>query len=423
MFRLNKTRTVLCCMLLLVGLSSAVGRGAAQIDAQYFPQTGKTVSGRFLEYWSAQGGVEQYGYPISEVLSEQSEVDGKIYTVQYFERAVFELHPENTPPYDVLLSLLGRLLYNQKYPTGAPSQEANTSPGSRLFRETGKHVGDSFLSYWTAHGGLAQQGFPISEEFIEVSELEGRPYKVQYFERAVFEYHPENAGTRYEVLLSQLGRFHYQARSASGTLGSSIPQPPLPPSRSPTPLVPTATTTNTPDPTRTPSATATPVKATSTPVKPPSKVVAIGDSVMLGGAAELKRLISNIEIDTAVSRQVAAGIAILKTRRDTGRLGDVVIFHLGNNGTFTTQQFDQIMQVLVGVSKVVFVNVKVPRSWEQTDNAVIATGVKRYPKAVLVDWYAASINHPDYFAKDGYHLTTKGAKLYSELIAGSLGSK
>ena len=39
---------------------------------------------------------------------KRRDVDGKTYTVQYFERAVFELHPENQPPYNVLLSLLGR---------------------------------------------------------------------------------------------------------------------------------------------------------------------------------------------------------------------------------------------------------------------------------------------------------------------------
>ena len=33
-----------------------------------------------------------------------SDLDGKSYTVQYFERAVFELHPENQPPFNVLLS-------------------------------------------------------------------------------------------------------------------------------------------------------------------------------------------------------------------------------------------------------------------------------------------------------------------------------
>src|SRR5690349_23029603 len=73
--------------------------------ARPFPETGQTVGGRFLAYWNTHGGLAQQGYPISAEMREVSETDGKPYTVQYFERAVFELHPENAPPNDVLLTL------------------------------------------------------------------------------------------------------------------------------------------------------------------------------------------------------------------------------------------------------------------------------------------------------------------------------
>ena len=46
---------------------------------------------------------------------EKSELNGQTYLVQYFERAVFEYHPENQPPYDVLLSQLGTFQYREKY--------------------------------------------------------------------------------------------------------------------------------------------------------------------------------------------------------------------------------------------------------------------------------------------------------------------
>ncbi len=45
-----------------------------------------------------------------------------------------------------------------------------------------------------------------------MSPTDGKSYTVQYFERAVFERHPENAGTPFAVLLSQLGTFQYAAR-------------------------------------------------------------------------------------------------------------------------------------------------------------------------------------------------------------------
>ncbi len=179
--------------------------------SQTFPETGKTAGGLFLDYWQKHGGLAQQGYPISEVIGEVSDLDGKPYTVQYFERAVFEYHPEEQPPYNVLLSQLGTFRYKGKYPRGAPNQQANTTLGSQLFPETGKHVGGLFLDYWQKHGGLAQQGYPISEEFTEVSDLDGKPYKVQYFERAVFELHPEKQPP-YNVLLSQLGLFRYNSK-------------------------------------------------------------------------------------------------------------------------------------------------------------------------------------------------------------------
>jgi beta propeller repeat protein len=175
-----------------------------------FPETGKTVTGMFFDYWDAHGGLPQQGYPISPVMGEVSDLDGKPYTVQYFERAVFEYHPENQPPYDVLLSQLGTFRYRAKYPSGAPAQRPNRANG-QLFAETGHWLGGKFREYWEQHGGLAQQGFPISDEFTEVSDLDGKPYTVQYFERAVFELHPENQPP-YDVLLSQLGTFQYRQK-------------------------------------------------------------------------------------------------------------------------------------------------------------------------------------------------------------------
>ena len=64
----------------------------------------------------------QQGYPLSDEFQEKSDLNGQTYTVQYFERAVFELHPENQAPYNILLSLLGDFRYRQKYPNGAPGQ-------------------------------------------------------------------------------------------------------------------------------------------------------------------------------------------------------------------------------------------------------------------------------------------------------------
>lgn len=183
----------------------------AQGDSRTFPETGKTVKGNFLKYWNEHGVLAQQGFPISNEMQERSETDGKSYTVQYFERAVFEAHPENKAPYDVLLTLLGVYQLRRSHPNGVPDQKVNTANPLR-FAQTGKTVGGKFREYWEKNGGLAQQGFPLTEEFQERNQTDGKTYTVQYFERAVFELHPENVGKTGEVLLSLLGRFRYDRK-------------------------------------------------------------------------------------------------------------------------------------------------------------------------------------------------------------------
>ena len=150
-------------------------------------------------------------------------------------------------------------------------------------------------------------------------------------------------------------------------------------------------------------------------------VSAVGDSVMLGAVPRLQKDVKGLGVvDAEVGLQVYDAIGILKSRRATGQLGSLVIVHLGNNGTFTKQQFDQIMRLLSGVDKVVFVNVAVPRSWEEPNNEVISEGVERYQNTAMVDWYSASVNHPEYFYRDGYHLRPKAQKTYADLISSHL---
>ncbi len=209
-------------LIILLTLSGgSTSRAVAQPASRFFPETGHTVAGRFLAYWEAHGGLDQQGYPLSDELTERA-ADGQPRTVQYFERAVFEWHPEYAgSPYEVLMALLGADEYRERYgPDGAPDQQPNPAT-PRTFPETGHSVGGLFRAYWEAHGGVEQQGYPLSDEFTEISPFDGQPYRVQYFERAVFEYHPEHAGTPYAVLLAQLGRYRQQMRY--GTL--AIPPP------------------------------------------------------------------------------------------------------------------------------------------------------------------------------------------------------
>jgi hypothetical protein len=172
----------------------------------FYPQTGHATCKAMESYWQRYGGLAQFGFPISDPLAEASPTDGKTYTVQYFERARFELHPENKgTPYEVMLGLVGRQFHKLDPPTTPINDSGHT-----YFKETGHNVSAEFNTYWQSHGGLFVNGYPITEEIKERAS-DGKTYTVQYFERARFEYHPENKAP-YNVLLGTLGRMAWDAR-------------------------------------------------------------------------------------------------------------------------------------------------------------------------------------------------------------------
>ncbi len=147
------------------------------------------------------------------------------------------------------------------------------------------------------------------------------------------------------------------------------------------------------------------------------KVLAIGDSVMLGAARHLRVPGEQVTIDAAVGRQASATVALLEQLRAAGGLPELVVIHIGNNGTLRDHQLDQMMRLLAGVPEVVFVNTKVPRRWQDPNNLVLSEGVRRHHKrARLVDWLAFSQDHPEWFRADGYHLQPEGAAAYAALL-------
>ena len=149
-----------------------------------------------------------------------------------------------------------------------------------------------------------------------------------------------------------------------------------------------------------------------------AKAYALGDSVMLGAKTQLEK--RGIRTDAAVSRQFAAGLAILKARRDAGTLPKGVVIHLGTNGPFYRKDFDAMMRVLKRVPRVVFLTVHEPRAWQDTVNSVLRAGVARWKNAVLLDWNWQASRHPGWIYSDGIHLQPAGAAAYARLIASKL---
>jgi hypothetical protein len=193
--------------------AAASTTSADSVINQYFPETKHTVSGKFLDYWNANGGLPVFGYPITDAQNEVDPETGKIFLTQWFERNRFELHPELAgTKYEVELGLLGKDLNRQRLttdPAFLPAQPY-VDPGfpndpHLYISQTHHNLRTRFLNYWLENGSVDRLGYPISEEITEIEPETGEAYNVQWFERARMEYHPELANTKYEVLLGLLG--------------------------------------------------------------------------------------------------------------------------------------------------------------------------------------------------------------------------
>lgn len=93
----------------------AFAPASPRADATFFSETGHNLGGQFRAFWQSRGGLAMFGYPLSEEFAEANPQDGQTYTVQYFERARFEFHPEMPAGQQVLLGHLGRQ-YLVSYP-------------------------------------------------------------------------------------------------------------------------------------------------------------------------------------------------------------------------------------------------------------------------------------------------------------------
>jgi hypothetical protein len=205
-------RRVRVWLMLVFALASLIAPQTLQAQSaqQCFdvPGISDCIRGRFLEYWRDNGGLAVFGYPISPEFREQTP-EGQ-FVVQYFERNVFEYHPENAPPYDVLLGRLGdtRLLQLERDWFAEPKSQP--TPGCSWWAQTSHSICGEFKAYWEGHGlndpaldrtgrSLALFGLPLTEPAIETNAA-GDTVLTQWFERARFELHPGKG-----VLLGLLG--------------------------------------------------------------------------------------------------------------------------------------------------------------------------------------------------------------------------
>ena len=163
------------------------------------------------------------------------------------------------------------------------------------------------------------------------------------------------------------------------------------------------------------------VESTTTTTAPPVPIaqLALGDSVMLGAAGELAS--RGYTVDAQESRQFSDGRAVVEQLRDAGRLGDVVVVHLGTNGNINPDDLTAMMDALAGVPQVLLLTIDVDRDWTAGNNDLIFSAASTYPNVSVLYWADLADSCPgDCFQSDGFHLRPDGQVYYAALIDGAL---
>jgi hypothetical protein len=173
-------------------------------EGKVFLETGHYLKGPFARYWEQQGGLGQYGLPITGEMIEPDPQTGRARVVQYFERNRFDYFPEfaNTA-YEVQIGRLGDVALQRKgidWQT-LPKRTA-ADEGCLFFAQSGHQLCPPFRDRWEKAGGLARNGLPLTEAYTDTDRL------IQFFERSRFEAHPENQPP-WDIQLGLLSRELY----------------------------------------------------------------------------------------------------------------------------------------------------------------------------------------------------------------------
>lgn len=152
------------------------------------------------------------------------------------------------------------------------------------------------------------------------------------------------------------------------------------------------------------------------PMPKGDEITAIGDSVMLASAKGLASVFPGIQTDATVSRSMVAAPGMLQADLKSGSLRRWVMLGLGTNTQVTTDQLDQVHD-LIGPNRVlVLVNAHGDRTWIPPTNQVMADYANTHSdNVVLVDWDAAAGANTQVLAADGIH-PSMTSDLYAQTV-------
>lgn len=149
-------------------------------------------------------------------------------------------------------------------------------------------------------------------------------------------------------------------------------------------------------------------------------ITIISDSLLMDAKPLIEEELAGITINTKKGRQMYDAPEIIKELTAKKKIGKIVVIALGSNGAFTEKQLIKTIESLDDTERILLVNTRVPRPWENAVNETIEKVAEDYPKVKLVNWYDASRGHDEYFYKDGVHLNRQGMAAYLEMLLKAL---
>ncbi len=151
---------------------------------------------------------------------------------------------------------------------------------------------------------------------------------------------------------------------------------------------------------------------------PPGRILALGDSVMLGCTRELRTALDHhVRVDATVGRQIEDTVNELQRLRRHHHLTKSVVIQIGNNGPLWYHDLVRLRHALHGIPRIVVVNVRNDTSWQDESNDALVNWLRGWREAHLADWYGRST---DKMMQDGTHPWPYGCGIYSRVIADTL---
>lgn len=143
-----------------------------------------------------------------------------------------------------------------------------------------------------------------------------------------------------------------------------------------------------------------------------ASVILIGDSVPAGAVTQFYKYFPNGYIDAQVGRQLYAGVDVYRSCQAAGHDGDVVVWAIGDNGVARESQVKELIDAVDPSKHVYLCTVRVPLALQDMNNQLFKDVAAQYDNVDVIDWYAESAGHDEYFWSDGTHLRPEGAEAY-----------